>query len=86
MQCDCLLTPAAPTTAFKIGEKTADPLTMYLSDIYTVSINLAGLPGLTVPWAVDGHGLPIGVQLIGRHFDEEMILRVGRAIEENRFI
>lgn len=80
---DCLLTPTAPTTAFKIGEKVDDPLTMYLSDIYTVSVNLAGLPGISVPFARDSAGLPIGVQLIGKAFDEETIIRVADFLERN---
>ncbi len=82
-QCDCLLTPTSPTTAFKLGEKVDDPLAMYLSDIYTVSVNLAGLPGISVPCGVDSNNLPIGVQIIGKHFDEEMVLRVADFIEKN---
>ncbi len=81
-KCDCLLTPTAPTTAFKLGEKVDDPLTMYLSDIYTVSVNLAGLPALSVPCGFDAHKLPIGVQLIGKHFDEATILNIGNVIEK----
>jgi aspartyl-tRNA(Asn)/glutamyl-tRNA(Gln) amidotransferase subunit A len=80
-RCDALVTPVAPTTAFRLGEKTADPLTMYLSDILTISVNLAGLPGLVVPCGVDGAGLPIGLQVIGRPFDESTVLRVGAAYE-----
>jgi aspartyl-tRNA(Asn)/glutamyl-tRNA(Gln) amidotransferase subunit A len=80
-QCDCLLTPVAPTTAFKIGEKADDPLTMYLSDIYTVSVNLAGLPGMSIPFGMDKQGLPIGLQLIGKPFDEETLLRAGKILE-----
>ncbi len=80
---DCLLTPTAPTTAFKIGEKVDDPLTMYLSDVYTVSVNLAGLPGISVPFARDRAGLPIGVQLIGKAFDEETIIRVADFLKRN---
>jgi aspartyl-tRNA(Asn)/glutamyl-tRNA(Gln) amidotransferase subunit A len=80
-RCDALVTPVAPTTAFRLGEKTADPLTMYLSDIFTISVNLAGLPGLALPCGVDGAGLPIGLQVIGRPFDEATILRVGAAYE-----
>jgi aspartyl-tRNA(Asn)/glutamyl-tRNA(Gln) amidotransferase subunit A len=80
-RCDALVTPVAPTTAFRLGEKTADPLTMYLSDILTISVNLAGLPGLVVPCGVDGAGLPIGLQIIGRPFDESAVLRVGAAYE-----
>ena len=82
-KCDCLLTPTAPTTAFKLGEKLADPLAMYLSDIYTVSVNLAGLPAISVPCGFDSKNLPIGVQVIGKHFDEETVLRVGEFIEKN---
>ncbi|MBI2430143.1 MAG: Asp-tRNA(Asn)/Glu-tRNA(Gln) amidotransferase subunit GatA, partial [Ignavibacteriales bacterium] len=78
---DCLLTPISPTTAFKLGEKMADPLQMYLSDIYTVSANLAGIPGLSVNAGFDKHGLPIGVQLLGKQFDEGMIMRVGDYLE-----
>jgi aspartyl-tRNA(Asn)/glutamyl-tRNA(Gln) amidotransferase subunit A len=81
-KCDCLLTPTAPTTAFKLGEKTSDPLEMYLSDIYTVSVNLAGLPAISVPSGVDSKNLPIGAQIIGRAFDETTVLRVGSCIEK----
>ena len=78
---DCLLTPISPTTAFKLGEKMNDPLQMYLSDIYTVSANLAGIPGLSVNAGYDKNGLPIGVQLLGKQFDEGMIMRVGDYLE-----
>ncbi|MFN8543150.1 MAG: Asp-tRNA(Asn)/Glu-tRNA(Gln) amidotransferase subunit GatA [Candidatus Binatia bacterium] len=81
-QCDALLTPVAPTTAFRLGERTADPLAMYLSDILTISVNLAGLPGLALPCGLDGAGLPIGLQLIGRPYDEETLFRVGAAFEQ----
>lgn len=80
-KCDCLLTPTTPTTAFKLNEKMDDPLAMYLSDVFTVSVNLAGLPALSVPCGHDSNNLPIGAQIIGKHFDEEMILRVGSIIE-----
>lgn len=80
-QCDVIATPVAPTTAFKIGEKMADPLQMYLSDIFTISVNLAGLPGLSLPCGFDREGLPIGIQLIGAPFAEETILRAGDAFE-----
>jgi aspartyl-tRNA(Asn)/glutamyl-tRNA(Gln) amidotransferase subunit A len=80
---DCLLTPTAPTTAFKLNEKTDDPLLMYLSDIYTVSVNLAGLPGITIPVNKDAKGLPIGIQLIGRPFDEGSLIQIGHYIESN---
>ena len=79
--CDVLLTPVAPTTAFRFGEKTTDPLTMYLSDIFTIAVNLAGLPGLSVPCGRDAVGLPIGLQVIGQAFDELTILRVGAAYQ-----
>ena len=81
-QCDALVTPVAPTTAFRLGEKTADPLTMYLSDIFTISVNLAGLPGLALPCGFDAAGLPIGLQVIGRPFDEATVLRLGHAYEQ----
>jgi aspartyl-tRNA(Asn)/glutamyl-tRNA(Gln) amidotransferase subunit A len=80
-RCDVIATPVAPTTAFKIGEKMADPLQMYLSDIFTISVNLAGLPGLSMPCGFDRDGLPIGLQLIGAPFAEETILRAGDAFE-----
>ncbi len=77
---DCLITPTSPTTAFKIGEKIDDPLTMYLGDIYTVSINLAGLPALSVPGG-EIDGLPIGLQLIANHFAENKILELAKIVE-----
>ena len=79
--CDVVMAPVAPTTAFKLGEKTDDPLTMYLSDIFTISVNLAGLPGISIPCGYDGAGLPIGLQIIGAPFSEEMMFRVGDAYE-----
>jgi aspartyl-tRNA(Asn)/glutamyl-tRNA(Gln) amidotransferase subunit A len=78
---DCLVTPTFPTVAFKIGEKIDDPLSMYLSDIYTVSVNLTGLPGISVPCGFSGAGMPIGMQLIGRGFDEATLFRVAGAYE-----
>jgi aspartyl-tRNA(Asn)/glutamyl-tRNA(Gln) amidotransferase subunit A len=81
--CDAIITPTAPTTAFKIGEKTQDPLQMYLSDIYTISANLAGLPALSLPCGFDSVGLPIGMQIIGKHFDEPAILRIAYAYEQS---
>ena len=78
---DCLVTPTSPTTAFKIGEKMDDPLTMYLSDIYTVSANLAGIPGISIPCGNDHQGLPIGMQIFGKHFGEETILRAADFLE-----
>lgn len=83
-QVDCLVTPTAPTTAFRAGEKADDPLQMYLSDVYTVSANLAGIPGISIPCGSDGHDLPIGVQVLGRQFDETMILRVAAFLEAAR--
>jgi aspartyl-tRNA(Asn)/glutamyl-tRNA(Gln) amidotransferase subunit A len=80
--CDVIACPTAPTPAFKIGEKVDDPLTMYLSDIFTISANLAGIPALSVPCGFSASGLPIGLQLMGKHFDEEMILRVGHHFEQ----
>jgi len=82
-QCDLIATPVAPTTAFKLGEKTSDPLQMYLSDIFTISVNLAGLPGLSLPCGYDTNGMPIGLQLIGPPFGEEAILRAGDAYERS---
>jgi aspartyl-tRNA(Asn)/glutamyl-tRNA(Gln) amidotransferase subunit A len=82
-KCDAILTPTAPTTAFKIGEKTQDPLQMYLSDIFTISVNLAGLPALSLPCGFDFQGLPIGLQMIGKHFDETTILRIAFAYEQS---
>ncbi|TAK67109.1 MAG: Asp-tRNA(Asn)/Glu-tRNA(Gln) amidotransferase subunit GatA [Bacteroidetes bacterium] len=79
---DCLITPTSPTTAFKIGEKVDDPLTMYLSDIYTVSANLAGVPCISIPCGTDLQGLPIGMQVFGRQFGEETILRIADSIEK----
>ena len=78
---DAVLTPAAPTTAFRLGEKSGDPLEMYLSDIYSVSVNLAGLPGISVPCGLSPAGLPIGLQIIGKPFCEAELLRVARAFE-----
>ena len=74
---DLIVTPTAPTTAFRIGEKTDDPLNMYVSDVFTITCNLAGLPGISVPCGSDKDGMPIGMQLIGNHFDEETLLRAG---------
>ena len=79
--CDVLLTPATPGPAFAVGEKTSDPVSMYLNDVFTVTVNLAGLPGLAVPAALSENGLPLGLQLIGKAFDEATILRAGAAIE-----
>jgi aspartyl-tRNA(Asn)/glutamyl-tRNA(Gln) amidotransferase subunit A len=80
--CDVIVTPTAPTTAFKLAAKIQDPLQMYLSDIYTISINLAGLPALSLPCGFDQAGMPIGMQIVGKHFDEATILRVSHAYEQ----
>ena len=80
-RCDLLLTPVAPTTAPRLGESLSDPLQMYLSDVYTVSVNLAGLPGLSMPCGSDSRGLPIGAQLIGPHFGEGVLLNAAHAFQ-----
>lgn len=79
---DCLITPVSPTTAFKIGEKIGDPLTMYLSDIYANATNLAGVPGISIPCGFDSEGMPISFQLQAQPFGEETILRVGHAYQQ----
>jgi aspartyl-tRNA(Asn)/glutamyl-tRNA(Gln) amidotransferase subunit A len=81
-ECDVLLTPTAPTTAFKFGEKIDDPLQMYLQDVFTLALSLAGLPGLSLPCGFDSKGLPIGLQIMGGAFDETTILRVAHAYEQ----
>jgi aspartyl-tRNA(Asn)/glutamyl-tRNA(Gln) amidotransferase subunit A len=78
---DAILTPTSPTPAFKFGEKSEDPISMYLSDIYTISTNLAGLPGISVPCGFSENGLPIGMQLIGQAFEEEKLLAVAHAYD-----
>ncbi len=80
---DVLITPASPTTAFKLGEKVEDPLSMYLSDILTIPVNLAGLPALVVPGGMDKKKLPVGVQIIAPHFREDLLYKVGKVLEEN---
>jgi aspartyl-tRNA(Asn)/glutamyl-tRNA(Gln) amidotransferase subunit A len=77
---DAIVTPTAPTPAFKLGEKADDPLSMYLADIYTVTADLAGVPGISVPCGQSRSGLPIGLQVLGRHFDESTVLRVAEAV------
>jgi aspartyl-tRNA(Asn)/glutamyl-tRNA(Gln) amidotransferase subunit A len=79
--CDVIATPTTPTPAFRLGEKTGDPLSMYLADIFTVPANLAGLPGLSLPCGLAG-GLPVGLQLVGRPFDEEAVFRAGAAFQK----
>jgi aspartyl-tRNA(Asn)/glutamyl-tRNA(Gln) amidotransferase subunit A len=80
--CDVLLTPTAPTAAFPAGEKMDDPVTMYLNDAFTIPASMAGLPGISVPVGLDKDGLPLGLQLIGRSFDEETMLRAAAALEK----
>ena len=79
--CDVILCPTSPTPPFQIGEKIADPLTMYLSDIFTISANLAGIPGLSQNAGFSSAGLPIGVQLLGKPFDEETLFRTAGTLE-----
>mgnify|MGYP000060811331 FL=1 len=81
---DVILGPAAPTTAPKLGESLSDPIKMYLGDIYTISVNLAGLPGISVPGSLDSKGLPIGIQFIGDCFKEKNIIRAAYAFEQSR--
>ena len=79
---DTILTPTAPSSAFKIGDKTEDPISMYLNDVFTVPVNLAGLPAISLPGGLDETGLPLGLQLIGKSFDEQTILNAAYALEE----
>jgi len=81
-KCDAILTPTTPTPAFRLGEKTDDPLSMYLSDIYTCMANLAGVPGISVPCGLSGARLPVAFQLMGRHWDEQTILHLAHAYEQ----
>ena len=80
-KCDCIMMPVAPTTAFKIGEKVDDPLTMYLSDIYTIAVNLAGVPAISIPCGFDRNNLPIGLQIITPAFNEYKLLRIAKMYE-----
>jgi aspartyl-tRNA(Asn)/glutamyl-tRNA(Gln) amidotransferase subunit A len=81
-RCDVIATPTSPTPAFKLGEKTDDPLEMYLSDIYTITANLVGVPGVSLPCGLSSSGLPIGIQLIGTQFDEARLLRAAHNLEQ----
>ena len=81
-RCDVIATPTSPTPAFTLGEKTDDPLEMYLTDIYTITLNLAGVPGLSLPCGLSSNGLPIGIQLIGGRFDEARLLRAAHNLEQ----
>ncbi|MCX5698726.1 MAG: Asp-tRNA(Asn)/Glu-tRNA(Gln) amidotransferase subunit GatA [Candidatus Omnitrophica bacterium] len=80
---DCIVAPTSPTSAFKIGERAQDPLKMYLSDIYTISVNLAGIPAISVPCGFTKKGLPVGLQIMARPFNEEMLFRVAHTFEQN---
>jgi aspartyl-tRNA(Asn)/glutamyl-tRNA(Gln) amidotransferase subunit A len=80
-KCDCIMMPVSPTTAFKIGEKIDDPLQMYLSDIYTIAANLAGIPGISIPCGFDSDNLPIGLQILSPAFSEDKLLRIARMFE-----
>ena len=82
-KCDVIATPVTPTPAFKLGEKLDDPLQMYLSDIFTISVNLAGIPGLSMPCAISSKGLPIGIQFMSDYFKEDVLLKVGYMLEQN---
>jgi aspartyl-tRNA(Asn)/glutamyl-tRNA(Gln) amidotransferase subunit A len=80
---DIVLTPSTPSAAFAAGEKMDDPIAMYLNDVFTVTVNLAGLPGISVPAGLSAEGLPLGLQLIGKAFDEETVLKVGQVLEKS---
>jgi aspartyl-tRNA(Asn)/glutamyl-tRNA(Gln) amidotransferase subunit A len=80
-QCDVILTPTCPFEAFAVGDKADDPIAMYLNDVLTVPASLAGLPGISVPAGLSGNGLPLGLQLIARPFDEETMFRAAEALE-----
>src|SRR5438128_2222434 len=83
-QVDAIVTPTTPTPAFKLGEKTDDPLAMYLADLYTVTADLVGIPGISVPCGSSKSGLPIGLQILGRHFDEPTLFRLAHVYEHAR--
>ena len=83
-KCDVMLSPTAPTTAFKIGEKTADPLQMYLADIYTISLNLTGCCGISVPTGTHKNGMPVGIQFMGPAMGEAELLRISHIYETNK--
>jgi aspartyl-tRNA(Asn)/glutamyl-tRNA(Gln) amidotransferase subunit A len=79
---DVILTPTTPSAAFALDEKPTDPVVMYLNDVLTVPVNLAGLPGMSIPAGLSAEGLPLGLQLIGPAFDENVLFRTGRVLEE----
>ena len=80
---DAILTPSTPSSAFKVGEKTNDPISMYLNDIFTVPVNLAGIPAISIPAGRDNQGLPLGLQLISKALDEQKLLNIAFAMEKN---
>ena len=79
---EAILTPSTPSSAFKIGDKSNDPVSMYLNDIFTVPVNLAGLPGISIPAGLDKKGYPLGLQIIGKSFDEQNILNIAYSMED----
>ena len=83
-QVDVIVTPTSPVPPFRLGERTEDPLAMYLADIYTVTASLAGIPGISVPCGETRERLPIGLQILGKHFDETTVLRLAHAYEQAR--
>ena len=82
-QVDVILTPTAPSAAFELGAKSQDPIAMYLNDVFTVPASLAGLPGISIPAGLDAQGLPLGLQLLGKTFDEATVLRVADVVEKS---
>ncbi|MGH6630990.1 MAG: amidase family protein, partial [Burkholderiales bacterium] len=81
-RCDVIVGPTAPTVAFKLGAKTADPVQMYLNDIYTIPANLAGLPGMSIPCGFGENGLPVGLQIVGNYFSEAKLLNVAHRFQK----
>ena len=81
-QCDVIMGPTSPSTAFKLGEKGDDPVQMYLSDIYTIAVNLAGLPGMSIPCGFGANNMPVGLQIIGNYFDEARMLNVAHQFQQ----
>ena len=82
-ECDLILTPTAPSAAFPLNEKQDDPIKMYLNDVFTVPASLAGIPGISIPYGKDKNGLPLGIQLLGKHFDEQEIFNAAFALEKD---
>ena len=80
--CDVIMGPTSPTTAFSLGDKTEDPVSMYLNDIYTISVNLAGLPAMSIPAGLDSNGRPVGLHVIGQYFDEARLLQVAHQYQQ----